>query len=202
VKHLEQGQTVLVRLSGAAAVAARVDAVRADEASLILLTPPMRPPATGQTCAVEVTVEGGILTLATRVTGHDGRISMTVAPDSAATHAPNVQRRDFVRVDAAMPVVVRDGGPEGPAREALAVNVSGGGLLLTGIGNLQLGDFAWVALDLEDGTPPIEALVTVVRADPSGTRAVRIASISARDEQRIVQFSFARERRARIAKGS
>jgi c-di-GMP-binding flagellar brake protein YcgR len=202
VKHLEQGQTVLVRLSGAAAVAARVDAVRADEASLILLTPPMRPPATGQTCAVEVTVEGGILTLATRVSGHDGRISMTVAPDSAATHAPSVQRRDFVRVDASMPVVVRDGGPEGPAREALAVNVSGGGLLLTGIGNLQLGDFAWVALDLEDGTLPIEALVTVVRADPTGTRAVRIASISARDEQRIVQFSFARERRARIAKGS
>ena len=202
MKQLEQGQTVLVRLSGAAAVAARVDAVRADEASLILLTPPLRPPATGQTCAVEVTVEGGILTLATRVTGHDGRTSMTVAPDSAATHAPSVQRRDFVRVDASMPVVVRDGGPEGPAREAFAVNVSGGGLLLSGIGNLQLGDFAWVALDLEDGTLPIEALVTVVRADPTGTRAVRIASISARDEQRIVQFSFARERRARIAKGS
>jgi c-di-GMP-binding flagellar brake protein YcgR len=202
VNHLEQGQTVLVRLSGAAAVAARVDSVRADEASLILLTPPMRPPATGQTCAVEVTVEGGILTLATRVTDHDGRTSMKVAPDSSSSHAPSVQRRDFVRVDAAVPVVVRDGGPEGPVREACAVNVSGGGLLLTGIGHLQLGDFAWVALDLEDGTPPIEALVTVVRADADGGRAVRIASISARDEQRIVQFSFARERRARIAKGS
>jgi c-di-GMP-binding flagellar brake protein YcgR len=202
VKHLEQGQTVLVRLSGAAAVAARVDAVRADEASLILLTPPMRPPATGQTCSVEVTVDGGILTLATRVSDHDGRTSMTIAPDSAATHAPSVQRRDFVRVDAAMPVVVRDGGPEGPPREACAVNVSGGGLLITGIGHMTLGDFAWVALDLEDGTPPIEALVTIVRDDASGARAVRIASISARDEQRIVQFSFARELRARIARGS
>ena len=202
MKHLEQGQTVLVRLSGAAAVAARVDGVRADEASLILLTPPMRPPATGQSCAVEVTVEGGILTLATRVTDHDGRTSMTVAPDSAAAHAPAVQRRDFVRVDAAMPVIVRDGGPDGPGRDAVSVNVSGGGLLLTGIGHLTLGDFAWVALDLEDGTPPIEALVTVVREDASGARAVRIASISARDEQRIVQFSFARELRARIAKGS
>jgi c-di-GMP-binding flagellar brake protein YcgR len=202
VNHLEQGQTVLVRLSGAAAVAARVDAVAADEASLILLTPPMRPPATGQSCKVEVTVEGGILTLATRVTGHDGRSSMTVAPDDAASHAPSVQRRDFVRVDAAMPVVVRDGGPDGPGREARSVNVSGGGLLLTGIGHLAAGDFAWVALDLEDGTPPIEALVTVVREDPSGGRAVRIASISARDEQRIVRFSFARQRRARIARGT
>ena len=160
----------------------------------------MRPPATGQACAVEVTVEGGILTLATRVTDHDGRISMRVAPDSAATHAPEVQRRDFVRVDASVSVVVRDGGPDGPGHEARAVNVSGGGLLLTGIAHLHMGDFAWVALDLGDGTAPIEALVTVVREDASGTRAVRIASISARDEQRIVRFSFAQQQRARIAR--
>ena len=202
MKHLEQGQTVLVRLSGAAAVAARVDAVRPDEVSLILLTPPLRPPNTGQKAAVEVTVDGGILTLLTRVTGHDGRTAVRIAPDSSEAHAPSVQRRDFVRVDASVAVVVRDGGPEGPARDACAVNVSGGGLLLTGIGHLQVGDFAWVALDLEDGTVPIEALVTVVRADASGARAVRIASIGARDEQRIVQFSFARERRARIARNS
>lgn len=200
MNHLEQGQTVLVRLSGAAAVAARVDSVGAGEASLILLTPPLRPPNTGQAAAVEVTVDGGILTLATRVTGHDGRTAVRIAPDSSGAHAPSVQRRDFVRVDAAVAVVVRDGGPDGPPRDAWAVNVSGGGLLLTGIGHLQLGDFAWVALDLEDGTPPIEALVTVVRVDADGTRAVRIASISAGDEQRIVQFSFARELRARIAR--
>jgi c-di-GMP-binding flagellar brake protein YcgR len=200
VNQLEQGQTVLVRLSGAAAVAARVDSVSADEASLILLTPPMRPPGTGQSCAVELTVDGGILTLATRVTDHDGRSSMRVAPDNSTTHAPSVQRRDFVRVDAAVAVVVRDGGPDGPGRDALSVNVSGGGLLLTGIGHLGAGDFAWVALDVEDGEPAVEALVTVVREDPSGTRAVRIASISARDEQRIVRFSFARQQRARVAR--
>jgi c-di-GMP-binding flagellar brake protein YcgR len=200
VNHLEQGQTVLVRLSRAAAVAARVDSVGANEASLILLTPPMRPPATGQSCAVELTVEGGILTLATRVTDHDGRASMRVAPDSSATHAPSVQRRDFVRVDAAVPVVVRDGGPDGPAHEAMTLNVSGGGLLLTGVSGLQEGDSAFVAIDLEDGSPPVEALVTVVRIAERNSRAVRIASISARDEQRSVRFAFARERQARIAR--
>jgi c-di-GMP-binding flagellar brake protein YcgR len=201
VRHLAQGQTVLVRLSGAAAVAARVDVVGAEEATLIPLTPPMRPPAIGQSAAVEVTVDGGILTLPVRVLDHEGRASMRVAPDSAATHAANVQRRDFVRVDAAVSVVVRDGGPDGPGREVRSVNVSGGGLLLHGIGHLHVGDFAWVALDLDDGTAPIEALVTVVREDPSGTRAVRIASISARDEQRIVRFSFARQQqRARLAR--
>jgi c-di-GMP-binding flagellar brake protein YcgR len=200
VKHLEQGQTVLVRLRGAAAVAARVAAMGADDVTLIPLTPPLRPPSVGQAAGVEVTVEGGILTLAMRVVDHDGRNSMRVALDSAATHAADVQRRDFVRVDAAVSVVVRDGGPDGPGHEARAVNVSGGGLLLHGIGHLHVGDFAWVALDLDDGTAPIEALVTVVREDPAGTRAVRIASISARDEQRIVRFSFARQQRARLTR--
>jgi c-di-GMP-binding flagellar brake protein YcgR len=200
VKHLEQGQTVLVRLRGAAAVAARVAAMGADDVTLIPLTPPLRPPSVGQAAGVEVTVEGGILTLAMRVVDHDGRNSLRVALDSAATHAADVQRRDFVRVDAAVSVVVRDGGPDGPGHEARAVNVSGGGLLLHGIGHLHVGDFAWVALDLDDGTAPIEALVTVVREDPAGTRAVRIASISARDEQRIVRFSFARQQRARLTR--
>jgi hypothetical protein len=201
VKHLETGQTVLVRLTGAAAVAARVDAVRADEAALILLTPPLRPPAKGQAAEVEVTVDGGILTLAARVVDGDGRASVRIAPDSSKT-VSDVQRRDFVRVDASVPVVVRDGGPEGPARDAHAVNVSGGGLLLSGIGHLHVGDFAWVALDLEDGTQPIEALVTVVREDLTGARAVRIASISAGDEQRIVRFSFVQQQRARISRGA
>ena len=201
MKHLEQGQTVLVRLSGAAAVAARVDALRADEASLILLTPPLRPPAKGQGAEVEVTVEGGILTLAARVVDGDGRSAVRIAPDSSKA-VSDVQRRDFVRVDASVAVVVHDGGPDGPGHDARAVNVSGGGLLLTGIGHLHVGDFAWVALDLEDGTAPIEALVTVVREELTGARAVRIASISARDEQRIVRFSFVQQQRARIAKGA
>ena len=201
MKHLEQGQTVLVRLQGAAAVAARVDAVDAGEASLILLTPPLRPPAKGQGAEVEVTVEGGILTLAARVVDGDGRTAVRIAPDSSKV-VSDVQRRDFVRVDASVAVVVHDGGPDGPGHDARAVNVSGGGLLLTGIGHLHVGDFAWVALDLEDGTPPIEALVTVVREELTGARAVRIASISARDEQRIVRFSFVQQQRARIAKGA
>jgi hypothetical protein len=39
-----------------------------------------------------------------------------------------------------------------------------------------------------------------VRVTDRGTRAARIASVSARDEQRLVRFAFARERRARIAR--
>jgi c-di-GMP-binding flagellar brake protein YcgR len=195
---LEQGQTVLLRLGGAAALAARVDGLDADVAVLVLLTPPLRPPAAGQAAEVEVTSRRGIVRMGVTVAQADGRGVVRVTPraDSAAT----VQRRDFVRVDAVVPVVVRDGGPDGAAHEAMTLNVSGGGLLLSGVSGLQEGESAFVAIDLEDGSRPVEALVTVVRTAARGTRAVRIASVSSRDEQRLVRFAFARERKARIAR--
>jgi len=200
VKHLEAGQTVLLRLTGAADLAARVDAAGEDDATLILLTPPLRPPTTGGSAAVEVTTPRGIVTIKVRIAAHDGRGSVRVEPVAEPGEAPAVQRRDFVRVGANVPVVVRDGGPEGPAHEVFSLNVSGNGLLISGISHLTVGDFAWVAIDLEDGTPAIEALVVVVRELDRGRRAVRIQSISARDEQRMVRFSFAQQQRARIAK--
>lgn len=200
MKPLQQGQTVLLRLEGAAALAARVDSVADGGAGLILLTTPLRPPATGQTGQVELTTHRGVVRLDVRVAGSDGRGSVRVTPAGAAGAPQTVQRRDFVRVDASVPVVVRDGGPDGPAHEVYTLNVSGGGLLLAGLSHLHVGDFAWVAIDLEDGTPPLEALVTVVREAERGVRAVRIASISGRDEQRIVRFAFARQQRARMVK--
>jgi c-di-GMP-binding flagellar brake protein YcgR len=164
----------------------------------VLLTPPLRPPVAGQPAELEGTSKRGVVRFDVTIKDVDGRGTVRVAPraDGAAT----VQRRDFVRVDAVVPVVVRDGGPDGPAHEAMTLNVSGGGLLLTGVSGLQEGDSAFVAIDLEDGSPPVEALVTVVRIAERNSRAVRIASISARDEQRIVRFAFARERQARIAR--
>jgi len=198
MNRLEPGQTVLLRLTGAAAIAARVDAVDGDEAALVLLTPPLRPPASGQGAEVELTSKRGIVTLGATIADADGRGLVRVKPRADAPET--VQRRDFVRVDAVVNVVVRDGGPDGPAHEAMTLNVSGGGLLLSGVTNLEVGDSAFVAIDLEDGSPAVEALVTVVRIAERGVRAVRIASVSARDEQRLVRFAFARERKARIAR--
>ena len=195
---LEQGQTVLLRLGAGAAIAARVDTVDADVAVLVLLTPPLRPPVAGQPAEVEGTSKRGVVRFDVTIKDVDGRGTVRVA--ARADGAATVQRRDFVRVDAVVPVVVRDGGPDGPPHEAMTLNVSGGGLLLAGVSGLQEGDSAFVAIDLEDGSPPVEALVTVVRIAERNSRAVRIASISARDEQRIVRFAFARERQARIAR--
>jgi c-di-GMP-binding flagellar brake protein YcgR len=198
MNRLEQGQTVLLRLGAGAAIAARVDTVDADVAVLVLLTPPLRPPVAGQPAEVEVTSKRGIVRFDVTIAGADGRGVVRVS--ARADAAETVQRRDFVRVDAVVPVIVRDGGPDGPAHEAMTLNVSGGGLLLSGVSGLQEGDSAFVGIDLEDGCPPVEALVTVVRVADRGIRAARIASVSARDEQRLVRFAFARERKARIAR--
>jgi len=198
MNRLEQGQTVLLRLGAGAAIAARVDTVDADVAVLVLLTPPLRPPVADQPAEVEATSKRGVIRFDVIVASADGRgaVRVTARADASET----VQRRDFVRVDAVVPVVVRDGGPDGPPHEAMTLNVSGGGLLLAGVSGLHAGDSAFVAIDLEDGSPPVEALVTVVRIAERGTRAARIASVSARDEQRLVRFAFARERQARIAR--
>lgn len=198
MNQLEQGLTVLLRLGTGAAIAARVDSVGADAAVLVLLTPPLRPPVAGRPAEVEFTSKRGIVRFDVTIAEADGRGVVRVS--RRADGAETVQRRDFVRVEAVVPVVVRDGGPDGPAHAAMTLNVSGGGLLLSGVSGLNRGDSAFVAIDLEDGSPPVEALVTVVRVAERGTRAVRIASVSARDEQRMVRFAFARERRARIAR--
>jgi hypothetical protein len=194
----EPGQTVLLRPRGGGALAARVDYVDAREAVLAMLTPPMHPPIAGQRADLEITSRRGIVRVPVEVLGHDGRGGFRVAAEADATET--IQRRDFVRVEAFMNVVVRDGGPDGPPQEAFTLNVSGGGLLLSGVETLKEGHSAWVAIDLEDGTPPVEAIVTVVRASEDGVRGVQIASITGRDEQRLVRFAYTREQRARIAR--
>jgi hypothetical protein len=199
VIELSPGQDVLVRIPDAAALAARVDSATGTVAELVLLTPPLRPPARGDRVALEVTSRRGIVRRDARVVGHDGRGSVRVDfgnEDAVET----VQRRDFVRVDAALRVHVRDGGAGALECDALTRNVSGGGLLLAGAAGLRQDDSAWVAIDLEDGTPPIEVLVTVAREELDGTRGVRIASISSRDEQRLVRFAFDRERKSRMVR--
>ncbi len=193
---LEPGTPVLLRVPGSGALAARVGGVDGNVAELVLITPPLRPPVSGDAVRLELVGRRGIVRFDARVVGHDGRGSVRVdLADGAATET--VQRRDFVRVDCALRVSVRDGGSAGLEFHAITRNVSGGGLLLAGASGLRQGDSAWLTIDLEDGTQPIEVLVTVVRADADGTRGVQIASISERDEQRLVRFAFARERRAR-----
>jgi hypothetical protein len=115
--------------------------------------------------------------------------------------APEVQqRREFVRVDASQPVVLISD-EDDSVLSGHAIEVSGGGMLLTGPDALGLGASVRFTLNLGDGKDPINGRGRVVRVDASGRRALEYDQISQGDRQRLIHFIFERQRTA-LSKGA
>jgi len=110
--------------------------------------------------------------------------------------APEVtQRREFVRVPTAQKVEVakaRGGDPIG----AHAIDISGGGMLVSGAEALPLGAHVRFSLNLGAGMAPVEGHAQVVRAGDEGKRALVFDEISKSDRQRLIHFVFERQREA------
>ena len=96
--------------------------------------------------------------------------------------APEVtQRREFVRVPAAQKVEVAKGHDSrggGDQIDAHAIDISGGGMLLSGAERLPLGAHVRFSLNLGPGAEPIEGNAQVVRAGDEGKRALVFDQIS------------------------
>lgn len=99
-----------------------------------------------------------------------------------------VQRREFVRVDAVQPVVLAIG-PRGESISTHAIDVSGGGMLVTGP-DLPLDSSVRFSLHLGANVTPIEGRAHVVRNDEQGRRALVFDEISSADRQRLIHFVF------------
>ena len=114
--------------------------------------------------------------------------------------APEVtQRREFVRVPSIQTVEVakeHDRGADGDQINAHAIDVSGGGMLVSGAGSLPLGAHVRFSLNLGAGAEPIEGHAQVVRAGDEGKRALVFDQISRSDRQRLIHFVFERQREA------
>ena len=118
--------------------------------------------------------------------------------------APEVtQRREFVRVPAVQKVEVAkaQGGVGGGQTDADSINVhaidvSGGGMLVSGADSLPLGSHVRFSLHLGPGVTPIEGNAQVVRAADEGKRALVFDQISRADRQRLIHFVFERQREA------
>jgi len=118
--------------------------------------------------------------------------------------APEVtQRREFVRVPAVQKVEVAkaQGGVGGGQIDADSINVhaidvSGGGMLVSGANSLPLGSHVRFSLHLGPGVTPIEGNAQVVRAADEGKRALVFDQISRADRQRLIHFVFERQREA------
>ncbi len=113
---------------------------------------------------------------------------------TAARTPEIVQRREFVRVAGAQRVEVEADGNDG-AVKTHAVDVSGGGMLLSAADGLELGAQIRFRLELEDELP-IEGRARVVRADGGEQRGVVFEEIDEADRQRLIRFIFDRQRAA------
>jgi PilZ domain len=114
--------------------------------------------------------------------------------------APEVtQRREFVRVPSAEKVEVAKeygAGAGGDRINAHAIDISGGGMLVSGADGLPLGAHVRFSLNLGAGSEPIEGNAQVVRAGDEGKRALVFDQISTSDRQRLIHFVFERQRQA------
>ncbi|HET8756633.1 MAG TPA: PilZ domain-containing protein [Solirubrobacteraceae bacterium] len=115
--------------------------------------------------------------------------------------AERIQRREWARVGAVLPVSVK-GIDEPVGGETQTLNISGGGVLIKDKWNMPLGIDVRIELQAEPGAEPIRALGRVVRVAGQEEKGVRIDSISREDEERLVRLVRERElAAARMARG-
>ncbi len=109
--------------------------------------------------------------------------------------AERIQRREWVRVEAVVPVKVK--GIDAPVDgETTTLNLSGGGILVRDLWQMPLGIDVRVELEPEPGMPPIRFLGRVVRVAGKDEKGIRIDDIGRDDEERLVRVVRDRERAA------
>ena len=108
-----------------------------------------------------------------------------------------IQRRDYVRVEAFVPVTYEPDGPDGWTATAHTLDVSGGGFRIAEAEGLRLGDMRRFRLDLGEGEDAVVAIASAVREAGEGSFGMRFVEILERERQRLVRWVFARERLAR-----
>lgn len=192
---LEPGRHVTLELPELGRLPARVEAAGEGWVTLALFVRPQTPIAWLEQPhgSIECVTARGV-----------ERVDGSVAPDGAGLEAsirlelesePRVeQRRDFVRVDATVPISVAVGSPDAPRVETHATNLSGSGFLVAGPPGLAPGDVLWFSLELPDGRPPVEGRARVVREADGRRKGCTIEEIDERWRELLVRFTFDRQR--------
>ncbi len=131
-----------------------------------------------------------------------GRISFEspAEPDLLRIDSPRsievLQEREYVRIDAARPVLIYSG-IDLPQVQSYTVDISGGGFLLAGPDTLRIGQEVQFLLTLTPDVRPISGKAKVVRIDSRGRRAVAFDTISDLDRRRLIRFIFECQRAER-----
>jgi c-di-GMP-binding flagellar brake protein YcgR len=107
-----------------------------------------------------------------------------------------IQRREFVRVHSPQEVMLGSP-PEEGALHAHTIDLSGGGMLLSGAEALAPGDAVRFRMRLGGDTATIGGVARVVRIREDGKRALMFEQIDEGDRQRLIRFVFQILRTAR-----
>jgi hypothetical protein len=188
------GETVHVITATGAAIGARVKDAGTASYLLRLDHPDPRDFLADTTVSLEFTNKRGVC----RIVGN----AQTAAGDgalwvNAAGDAELIQRRDYVRVEAFVPVTYQPAGPDGWTVTANTLDVSGGGFRVAAAEALRLGDMMRFTLELGEGEDSVQAVAQAVREAGEDEFGMRFVEILERDRQRLVRWVFARERLAR-----
>ena len=123
-----------------------------------------------------VSAEGGL---------RDAAVTLRVDGEPELT-----QRRDFVRVEATMPVAVLTAGG---VVDTFATNLSGNGFCVAGPASLEVGDLIGFALRLP-GDQRVEGKARVAREGERGMKGCAIEEIDEAGREVLVRFTFDRQR--------
>jgi hypothetical protein len=98
-----------------------------------------------------------------------------------------VQEREYVRIKSSRPVLVYSA-RDRSQMQSFTVDVSGGGLLMSGPDALEVGEEVKFRLTLTPGVLPISGTGRVVRTDSQGRGGIVFESISDLDRRRLTRF--------------
>ncbi len=115
----------------------------------------------------------------------------TVLRIDDATMIEAIQERAYARVEVDCPVAISVGRERVETR---TVDLSGGGLLLEGPNQFELGEELEFELTLMPGSLPVTGNARVTRIDGEGRPAIQFTSISFSDRWRIVRFTLESQR--------
>lgn len=198
---LEPGEQVSVVLPQVGGLPATVESLAGSAVKLVLAVPDDRVRRfADHEVGIEKTTARGVqrFTGTLTVSGEKDEL-LTV---SLAGDAERVQRRNFVRIDAVVPIKIISLEKGVTAGETTTLNVSGSGVLVKDKWRLPLGVDVRLEITLEEGAEPIRALGRVVRFSSEVEKGIRIDDMSRTDEDRMIKFIRERERAAlRMARG-
>jgi hypothetical protein len=195
MKNIQVGQEVFVVPPAGSPIDARVQDVGDRRLTLALYSEELDPMAglAGAGVALQFAGSRGICRVAG--TAQPSTLGADAMEFVADGRVEVVQRREFVRVDAVVPVTYKPYGSTGRTVRAMTVNVSGGGFLLAQSEGLQPGSKAAFVLELGAAAGRLPVIGRAIRMTTQGL-AIEIVGIDRVHREQLVHWIFARERLA------